>query len=83
MPIHRCKPQRPFFAKHLITPQLMVDPRKHGPKLLRRNQPKDIPHSVGARFLGPDEALQPLGSMELRFDRIQTPPAGREHQEST
>ncbi len=61
----------------------MIDPRKHGPELLRRNQTKDIPHSVGTRLLGPDEALQPLGSMELRFDRIQTPPARRKHQEGT
>ena len=29
------------------------------------------------------ETLKPLGSMEFSFDRIQTPPRRREHQEST
>jgi len=83
MPIQRRKPQRSLFAKHLVATQLMVDPRKHGPKLLRKDQTKDIPHSVGTRLLGPDEVIKPLGSMQFRFNRIQTPTAGHEHKENT
>jgi len=57
-------PKRPAVFQPLVTPHLMVDPRKHRPKLVRIDKAQNLPHTVGARLAGPD---QPLHSARLAY----------------
>lgn len=59
----------------------MIDPGKHGPKLLRRDQTKGPPPRT--QVMGPEEAIKALGSVEFAFARSQTPTATHEHEENT
>jgi hypothetical protein len=83
MPIERHKPPRPRFIKDLIATQLMIDPAEHGPKILGRNQTKDIPDSIGAGFGRTHHAIQPLGDAQFRFNPIEAATVHRKHREGT
>jgi|WetSurSiteA1Bulk_404760.scaffolds.fasta_scaffold42125_2 hypothetical protein len=50
----------------------MVDPRKHGPQLVRIDQAHDLPQAVGARFLLPDQPFHPVGLAQMSLHPIQT-----------
>jgi hypothetical protein len=64
MPVQGSDPKRPAVFQPFVAPQLMVDPRKHGPELVRIDQAENFPHAVGARLASPD---QPLHSARLAY----------------
>jgi hypothetical protein len=55
MPIDGPYPEGPAVLQPLVASHLMVDPRKHGPQLVRIDQAQHLPHAVGTRFLGPNQ----------------------------
>ena len=67
MPVDGPYPKRPVVIQPLVTPQLMVDSRKHGPQLVRIDQAQYLPHAVGTRLLGPDQSFHSTGLAQLPF----------------
>jgi hypothetical protein len=65
MPVDGPYPKGPIILEPLVTPYLMVDPRKHAPQLVRIDQAQHLPHTVGTRFLGPDQSFHPAGLAQL------------------
>jgi hypothetical protein len=61
MPVQDPDPKRPAVLQSFVAPQLMVDPRKHDPQLVRIDQAQDLPHAVGTRFFVPDQPLHSAG----------------------
>ena len=61
MPVDGSYPKGPIILEPLIASYLMVDPRKHGPQLVGIDQAQHLSHTVGTRFLGPDESFHPAG----------------------
>jgi len=70
MPVDGPHPKRPAVLQSFIAPHLMVDPRKHGPQLVRIDQTQDLPHAVGTRFLRPDQPFHSAGLPQLPFHGI-------------
>lgn len=71
MAIEGPHPQGPIVAKGFVTPQLMVNPRKHSAQLIGFHQPHDLPHPIGTGLHLPDYHLYPLGLSALLFHPIE------------
>jgi hypothetical protein len=67
MPVDDPDPKRPAVLQPFVASQLMVDPRKHGPQLVRIHQAQDLPHAVGTRFLLPDQSFHSARLAQLPF----------------
>jgi hypothetical protein len=67
MPVYGSNPKGPVVVQPLVTPHLMVDPRKHGPQLVRIDQAQHLPHAVGTRLLGPDQSFHSARLAQLPF----------------
>jgi hypothetical protein len=67
MPVDGPYPKGPVVLQPLVAPQLMVDSRKHGPQLVRIDQAQYLPHTVGTRFLGPDQSFHSARLAQLPF----------------
>jgi len=65
MPVNGPYPKGPIVVEPLVAPQLMVDPRKHGPELVRIDHAQHLPHTVGTRFLGPNQSFHSAGLPQL------------------
>jgi len=61
MPVQDSDPKGPVVLQPFVAPQLMVDPRKHSPQLVRIDEAHDLPQAVGTRFLLPDQPLHSAG----------------------
>ena len=57
MPVDGPYSKGPVVLQPLVASHLMVDPRKHGPQLVRIDQAQHLPHTVGTRFLLPDQSF--------------------------
>jgi hypothetical protein len=60
-------PKGPVVLEPLVAPHLMIDPRKHGPQLVRIDQAQYLPHAVGTRFLGSDQSFHSARLAQLPF----------------
>jgi hypothetical protein len=67
MPVQGSDPQRPAVLQPFVTPQLMVDPRKQGPQLVRIDAAHDLPQAVGTRFLLSDQSFHSARLAQLPF----------------
>jgi hypothetical protein len=67
MPIDGPYPKGPVVLQPLVAPQLMIDPRKHGPQLVRIHQAQHLPHAIGTRLLLPDQSFHSPGLAQLPF----------------
>jgi hypothetical protein len=67
MPIDGPYPKGPVVLQPLVTRHLMVDPRKHGPQLVRIDQTQHLPHAVGTWLLLPDQSFHSPGLTQLPF----------------
>jgi hypothetical protein len=76
-------PEGPVVSKPLVAPHLMVDPRKHGPQLVRIDQAHDLPHTVGTRLLGPDQSFHPAGLTQLPLHGMEAALPQSEEEEDT
>jgi hypothetical protein len=67
MPVDGPYSKGPVVLQPLVASHLMVDPRKHGPQLVRINQAQYLPHAVGTWFLGPDQSFHSAGLAQMPF----------------
>jgi len=67
MPVYGPYSKGPVVLQPLVAPHLMVDPRKHGPQLVRIDQAQHLPNAVGTRFLGPDQSFHSARLAQLSF----------------
>jgi len=67
MPVDGPYSKGPVVLQPLVASHLMVDPRKHGPQLVRIDQAQHLPHAVGTRLLVPDQPLHSARLAQLSF----------------
>jgi len=83
MPIEDPHPQRPIVSKGFVSPQLMVNPRKHCSELIGLHQTQDIPHPVCIGLDLPDHYLHPLGLPDFLLHRIEASMAHDKEEQDT
>lgn len=84
MPVDGPYSKGPVVLESLIASYLMVDPRKHGPQLIRIDQAQHLPHTVGTRLLEPDQSFHSTGLAQLPLHRMEAPlPQGKEEEDTS
>jgi hypothetical protein len=67
MPVDSPYSKGPVVLESLVAPHSMVDSRKHTPQLVGIDQAQHLPHTVGTRFLEPDQSFHSARLAQLPF----------------
>jgi len=67
MTIQGPDPKRPAVLQPFVAPQLMGNPRKQGPQLVRIDAAHDLPQAVGTRFLLSDQSFHSARLAQMSF----------------
>jgi hypothetical protein len=84
MPVYGPHSKGPVVLEPLVAPQLMIDPRKHAPQLVRIDQAQHLSHAVGTRLLLPDQSFHSARLAQLSLHGMEAAlPQSKEEKDTT